>query len=125
MAGGTVALGNGPAVHEAREGTRGLVGFYVGGMGARDKNFYNELFQRYGWEKEAKDIQDLFLAGKREEAIARVPDEYVDLATLAGDPGFVRERIAVYKSIGVSYLNINVVGEQPLKIFEQVKAWAE
>ena len=125
MAGGTVALGNGPEVREAREGTRGLVGFYVGGMGARDKNFYNELFRRYGWEQEAKDIQDLFLSGKRDEAIARVPDEYVDLATLAGDPGFVRERIAVYKSIGVSYLNINVVGAEPLKTFEQVKAWAE
>ena len=54
-----------------------------------------------------------------------MPDEYVDLATLAGDPGYVRERIAVYKSIGVTYLNINVVGEEPLKIFEQVKAWAE
>ena len=66
-------------------------------MGARDKNFYSELFRRYGWEQEAKDIQDLFLSGKREEAIARVPDEYVDLATLAGDPGFVRERFAVYK----------------------------
>ena len=125
MAGGTVAFGNGPEVREAREATRANVGFYVGGMGARDKNFYNELFHRYGWVKEAKDIQDLFLSGKREEAIARVPDEYVDMATLCGDPGYVRERIAVYKSVGVSYLNINVVGEDPLKIFEQIKAWAE
>lgn len=125
MAGGTVALGHGKEVTEARESTRAHVGFYVGGMGARDKNFYNELFQRYGWVDEAKEIQDLFLSGKREEAIAKVPDEYVDLATLAGDPGFVRERIAVYKEVGVSYLNINVVGEDPLKIFEQVKSWAE
>ena len=125
MAGGTVALGHGKEVTEARESTRAHVGFYVGGMGARDKNFYNELFQRYGWVDEAKEIQDLFLSGKREEAIAKVPDEYVDLATLAGDPGFVRERIAVYKEVGVSYLNISVVGEDPLKIFEQVKSWAE
>ena len=125
MAGGTVALGHGKDVTEARESTRAHVGFYVGGMGARDKNFYNELFQRYGWVDEAKEIQDLFLSGKREEAIAKVPDEYVDLATLAGDPGFVRERIAVYKEVGVSYLNISVVGEDPLKIFEQVKSWAE
>ena len=125
MAGGTVALGHGKEVTEARESTRAHVGFYVGGMGARDKNFYNELFQRYGWVDEAKEIQDLFLSGKREEAIAKVPDEYVDLATLAGDPGFVRERIAVYKEVGVSYLNINVVGEDPLRIFEQVKSWAE
>lgn len=125
MAGGTVALGHGKEVTEARESTRAHVGFYVGGMGARDKNFYNELFQRYGWVDEAKEIQDLFLSGKREEAIAKVPDEYVDLATLAGDPGFVRERIAVYKEVGVSYLNISVVGEDPLKIFERVKSWAE
>jgi F420-dependent oxidoreductase-like protein len=125
MAGGTVALGAGPEVREAREATRANVGFYVGGMGAREKNFYNELFQRYGWVDEARQIQDLFLSGRREEAIAAVPDEYVDLATLAGDAGYVRDRIGVFKDIGVTYLNINVVGEEPLKIFEQVKAWAE
>ena len=116
---------HGKEVAEAREGTRANVGFYVGGMGAREKNFYNELFQRYGWADEAKEIQDLFLSGKREEAFSKVPDKYLDMATLAGDPGYVRERIAVYKSVGVSYLNINVIGEHPLKIYEQVKAWAE
>jgi F420-dependent oxidoreductase-like protein len=125
MAGGTVALGTGPEVQQAREATRANVGFYVGGMGAREKNFYNELFQRYGWVDEAREIQDLFLSGRRDEAIAKVPDEYVDLATLAGDPGHVRERIGVFKDVGVTYLNINVVGEEPLKIFEQVKAWAQ
>ena len=125
MAGGNVALGDGANVREARDATRNLIGFYVGGMGAREKNFYNELFQRYGWVDEAKTIQDLFLSGQREEAIAAVPEEYVDLATLAGDPGFVKERLAVYKSIGVTYLNINVFGEEPLKTFEQIKAWAE
>ncbi len=124
MAGGTVALGSGPAVHKARESTRAHVGFYVGGMGAREKNFYNELFQRYGWVDEARTIQDLFLSGRREEAIAAVPDEYVDLATLCGDPGYIRERIAVYKEVGVTYLNIDVVGEDPLAVFEQVKEWA-
>jgi len=125
MAGGTVALGSGPEVQQARESTRGNIGFYVGGMGAREKNFYNELFQRYGWVDEAREIQDLFLSGRREEAIAAVPDEYVDLATLAGDPGYVRERIGIYKEIGVTYLNINVVAEDPLPVFEQIKAWAE
>lgn len=125
MAGGSVALGNGPEVSQAREATRANVGFYVGGMGARTKNFYNELFQRYGWEAEAKEIQDLFLSGKREEAFSKVPDEYLDLATLCGDPGYVRERIAVYKSVGVTHLNITPVGADPLTIIEQVKAWAE
>jgi F420-dependent oxidoreductase-like protein len=125
MAGGNVALGAGPAVREAREATRATIGFYVGGMGAREKNFYNELFQRYGWVDEAREIQDLFLSGHRDEAIAKVPDEYVDLATLAGDPGYVHDRLNVYKDIGVTYLNINVVGEEPLKTYEQIKAWAE
>ena len=125
MAGGTVALGSGPEVREAREATRAHVGFYVGGMGARDKNFYNELFHRYGWADEAKEIQDLFLSGKREEAFSKVPDEYLDLATLTGDPGHVRERLAVYKEVGISYLNINVAGPEPLRTFEQIKAWAE
>ena len=125
MAGGAVALGDGPSVIEAREATRANVGFYVGGMGAREKNFYNELFRRYGWVEEAQRIQDLFLSGRRDEAIAAVPDEYVDLATLAGDPGYVRERIEVFREIGVTYLNINVVGEDPLHIFEQVRAWAD
>jgi F420-dependent oxidoreductase-like protein len=125
MAGGTVALGSGPEVREAREATRATVGFYVGGMGAREKNFYNDLFQRYGWVDEAREIQDLFLSGRRDEAIAKVPDEYVDLATLCGDPGYVRERIGVYKDVGVTYLNITAAGEEPLKIFEQVKAWSE
>jgi F420-dependent oxidoreductase-like protein len=125
MAGGNVALGSGPAVREAREATRATIGFYVGGMGAREKNFYNELFQRYGWVDEAREIQDLFLSGRRDEAMAKVPDEYIDLATLAGDPGYVRDRIGVYKAIGVTYLNINVIGADPLKTYEQMKAWAE
>ena len=125
MAGAMVAIGDGPHVKQAREATRSHVGFYVGGMGAREKNFYNELFQRYGWVNEAKEIQDLFLSGKKEEAFSKVPDEYVDLATLAGDPGFIRERISVYKEVGVSYLNIDPVGPDPLKTIEQIKAWAE
>ena len=124
MAGGTVALGNGPEVREAREATRANVGFYVGGMGARDKNFYNELFHRYGWADEAREIQDLFLSGKREEAFSKVPEEYLDMATLCGDEGYVRERLAIYKEVGVSYLNINVVGDDPMATFEKVKSWA-
>jgi len=127
VAGGTVALGSGPAVDAARKGVRDNVGFYVGGMGARDKNFYNDLFKRYGYEQEATDIQDLFLSGKREEAFAAVPEDYIDRASLTGDEGRVRERIAVYKDVGVTYLNIDIPPdtENPLEVIEQVKAWAE
>ena len=125
IAGGVVALGSGSHVDEARQGARENAGFYVGGMGARGKNFYNDLFQRYGWEGEAAAIQDAFLSGRREEAYAAVPDEYVDLATLTGDEGRVRERIEVYRSVGVTHLQVQPMGENPLQIIEKVKAWAE
>ncbi|MPY95298.1 MAG: LLM class F420-dependent oxidoreductase [Acidimicrobiia bacterium] len=125
VAGGIVAFGKGAEVAQARDAARGNAGFYVGGMGAREKNFYNDLFCRYGWEAEAKEIQDLFLSGKRAEAMAKVPDAYLDQATLAGDEGWVRERISVYKEVGVSYLDVNPMGEDHLAIIEKVKAWAE
>ena len=127
VAGGTVAMGSGPMVEGVRKGVRDNVGFYVGGMGARDKNFYNDLFKRYGYVDEAEKIQDLFLTGKRDEAFAAVPDDYVDRASLTGDPERVKERIEVYRSVGVSYLDITIPPEteNPLDVISQVKAWAE
>jgi len=125
FAGGVVALGDGPEVKEAREGARMNAGFYVGGMGARGKNFYNNLFRRYGWEEEAIKIQDLFLDGHKNEAMALIPDEYVDLATLTGDEGRVRERLQVFKDVGVTHFQIQPVGENPLELIEKVKAWID
>ena len=125
IAGGPVAIGEGQVVHEAREAARAHIAFYVGGMGARSKNFYNDLFRRYGWEEEAEKIQDLFLSGKRDEATAAVPDEYLDLATLCGPESHVRERLKVYNEVGVTYLNIEPQGEDKLGTIEQIKAWVE
>lgn len=125
LAGGTVALGDGPHIQEARDAARGLIGFYVGGMGAKSKNFYNDLFCRYGWEKEAEEIQDLFLSGKRMEAFGAVPDEYIDLSALIGDEGHVRERLQVFKDVGVTHLNVQPVGPDPLGTIEKIKAWSE
>ena len=127
LAGGTVALGSGPAVDAARRQVRNNIGFYVGGMGSRDKNFYNDLFKRYGYEREATEIQDLFLSGKRDEAMAAVPDDYVDRASLTGDEGRVRERIEVYREVGVTHLDIHIaIGtEQPLAVIEKIRTWAE
>ncbi len=127
VAGGTVAMGSGPMVEGVRKGVRDNVGFYVGGMGARDKNFYNDLFKRYGYVDEAEKIQDLFLTGKRDEAFAAVPDDYVDRASLTGDPERVKERIEVYRSVGVSYLDITIPQEteNPLEVISKIKAWAE
>ncbi|MCP3989177.1 MAG: LLM class F420-dependent oxidoreductase [Actinomycetia bacterium] len=125
IAGGPVALGDGPAVTEAREAARGNIAFYVGGMGAKSKNFYNDLFKRYGWEEEAEKIQDLFLSGHRAEATAAVPDEYLDLSTLCGPEGQVRERLEIYAEVGVTHLNITPQGEDKLGTIEKIKAWVE
>ncbi|MEM7271588.1 MAG: LLM class flavin-dependent oxidoreductase, partial [Actinomycetota bacterium] len=89
------------------------------------KNFYNDLFKRYGWEEEAETIQDLFLSGKRAEATAAVPDEYLDLSMLCGDEGYVRERLQVYAEVGVTHLNIDPHGENPLEVIEKIKAWVD
>jgi len=125
IAGGPVAIGEGQVVHEAREAARAHIAFYVGGMGAKSKNFYNDLFRRYGWEDEAEKIQDLFLSGRRDEATAAVPDEYLDLATLCGPESHVRDRLKVYNEVGVTYLNIEPQGEDKLGTVEQIKAWVE
>ncbi|MDY7101893.1 MAG: LLM class F420-dependent oxidoreductase [Actinomycetota bacterium] len=125
VAGGTVALGSGPHIEEARNAARGHIAFYVGGMGAKKKNFYNDLFKRYGWEKEAEEIQDLFLSGKRAEAVAAVPEEYIDLSALIGDEGYVRERLGVFKEVGVTHLNVAPAGPDPLGTIEKIKAWTE
>jgi len=120
-----LAIGEGKDVDAAREAARNHVGFYVGGMGAKSKNYYNDLFRRYGWEEEAEKIQDLFLGGQRAEAMAAVPDEYVDTANLIGDESHVKERLAVYRSVGVTHLTVNATGANALDDMSAVKAWIE
>jgi F420-dependent oxidoreductase-like protein len=79
-------------------------GFYVGGMGARDRNFHKELMARMGWEAEAQKIQDLFFAGRREEANAAVPDAFVDEMNLIGPKERIRERLAAWQESAVTML---------------------
>ncbi len=120
-----LAIGEGEEIMQAREAARGHVGFYVGGMGAKSKNYYNDLFKRYGWEEEAEKIQDLFLGGQRAEAMAAVPDEYVDSANLIGTESHIKERLAVYKDVGVTHLTVNASGPNGLDDMAAVKAWIE
>jgi F420-dependent oxidoreductase-like protein len=108
-AGGLLAIGDGPDVTALREFQRSMVALYVGGMGAKGKNFYNELAIRYGYEKEAEVIQDLYLAGKKKEAEAAVPSEFLELTTLCGPRGYVRERIAAFKEAGVTHLQVHPI----------------
>ncbi|GAA1771444.1 LLM class F420-dependent oxidoreductase [Agromyces humatus] len=79
---------------------------YIGGMGARGKNFYNDLIASYGFEAEAALIQDLYLSGRRDEAIAAVPDELVQAISLIGPASYVAERVAAFAEAGVTTLNV-------------------
>ena len=80
---------------------------YIGGMGARGKNFYHNLATRYGYGEVADQIQDLYLAGKKAEAIAAVPDDLVRNVSLVGPRGFVKERLAAYAESGVTTLLVH------------------
>lgn len=123
-AGGLLAIGEGEDVVALRELQRPMVALYVGGMGARGKNFYNELAVRYGFEKEAAIIQDLYLAGNKREAEAAVPREFLELTSLCGPKGYVKERVAAFRAVGVTHLQVQPVpqGEQSAaSLIETVK----
>jgi len=123
-AGGLLAIGDGEDVVALRELQRSMVALYVGGMGAKGKNFYNELAIRYGYEKEAEIIQDLYLSGKKHEAEAAVPDEFLELTTLCGPKGYVAERIAAFKAAGVTHLQVHPIpqaGQSAASLIETVK----
>ena len=79
-------------------------------MGAKDKNFYNQVFRKYGYENEAEEIQSLFLSGKKDQAEAAIPQSYIDATSLVGPESFVRDQLQVYKEAGVTCLNANFVG---------------
>jgi F420-dependent oxidoreductase-like protein len=91
----------------ARDVMRPLIALYVGGMGSRDKNFYNQLMQRYGFEDAAAVIQALYLDGKKDEAAAAIPPELIDLVTICGPRDRVRERLEVYREAGVGTLIVS------------------
>ena len=120
-AGGLVAIGDDKS--DIAELARPMVALYVGGMGAKGRNFYNDLMCRYGYEEEATKIQDLYLEGKKDEAAALVPSEFLKLTNLCGPEGFVRERIEAYAAAGVNVLNIIPVSENPTAMIEKLKTW--
>jgi F420-dependent oxidoreductase-like protein len=99
-------LAIGDDVDHMLDWVRPMVALYVGGMGAKGKNFYNDLAIRYGYAKEAETIQELYLAGKKEEAAAAVPVELLRSISLIGSEGFVRERVAAFAEAGVTTLNV-------------------
>lgn len=122
-AGGMVAIGEGPETKALLDFMRPLYALYVGGMGARDKNFYNQLACEYGFEKEAKEIQDLYLSGKKKEAEALVPLEWLEAGNLVGPASYVQERIAAFKESGVTNLSVSPASDDPAATIAQIKEW--
>jgi F420-dependent oxidoreductase-like protein len=94
-------------IDRARDVMRPFVALYVGGMGSREKNFYNTLVRRYGFEDAAQEIQDLYLDGKKEEAAAAIPAELIDQVTICGPRERVQERLDVYRAAGVGTLIVS------------------
>jgi F420-dependent oxidoreductase-like protein len=112
--------------HEyARNLMRPGIALYVGGMGSRKQNFYNNVVQRYGFGAEAKEIQDLYLEGRKDEAAAAVPDALVDTVTLCGPRDVVRDRLAAYRDAGVGTLMVAAMAFAPEERDAQLTAVAE
>ncbi|HEY5192652.1 MAG TPA: LLM class F420-dependent oxidoreductase [Solirubrobacteraceae bacterium] len=109
----------------ARDAMRPFIALYVGGMGSRKQNFYNNLVCRYGFEAEAKTIQDLYLEGKREEAMAAIPDALIDMVSLCGPKDVVRERLAIYRDAGVGTLGLTPIAFNKDDRLEQLRLVAE
>jgi F420-dependent oxidoreductase-like protein len=106
-----VAIGD--DVEPLLDAVRPQLALYIGGMGARGKNFYNDLAVRYGYEGEAKEIQDLYLEGRKDEAAAAVPADLVRATSLIGPESYVAERIAAFAEAGVSTLMLQPLDGSP------------
>ena len=106
-----------------RNFARPLLALYIGGMGAKGRNFYNALACRYGYEREAARIQDLYLEGRKDEAASEVPDEMLELTSICGPEGYVKDRIAAFEAAGVTILNLLPVSPDPVRLVDQLRGW--
>jgi F420-dependent oxidoreductase-like protein len=99
------------AAERALRRVRQHLALYVGGMGARGKNFYNDLAVRYGFAEGAATVQELYLSGRKAEAEAALPEDFVRGVSLVGDRGRVAERVAAFREAGVGMVNAQQLGE--------------
>jgi F420-dependent oxidoreductase-like protein len=116
----TVAVIVGKDLDACRGPLKMSLALYIGGMGARDKNFYNQYIRRVGYEAEAKKIQDLYLDGKRGEAIAAVPDALVDALHLVGPPERIRDRFQVWKQSKVGTMVIGAQQPEAIRLMAEL-----
>jgi F420-dependent oxidoreductase-like protein len=119
-----LAIGDGDDIAALRDLSRPLLALYIGGMGARGRNFYNDLAARYGYEQEAKAIQDAYLDGRKDEAAALVPASLLEGISLIGPRSHVAERVAALRAAGVTTLNITPLApthQSRVSLIEQIK----
>jgi F420-dependent oxidoreductase-like protein len=109
----------------ARDSMRPFIALYVGGMGSRERNFYNALVCRYGFEAAAKEIQDLYLDGKKDEAAAAIPAELIDTISLVGSRDKIADRLGAYRDAGVGTLVALPVAFTPEDRSRMVRELAE
>jgi F420-dependent oxidoreductase-like protein len=121
VAGGMVAIGD--DVKGMLDFARPMFALYIGGMGARGKNFYNTLCRQYGYEKEAEQIQEMYLGGNKRDAEAVVPLELLEMCNLVGPESYVKERIAAFRESGVTNLQVMPASDDPAATIRQLKEW--
>lgn len=113
-----VALANFTVTDDVSAGlwpVRAMLGFYIGGMGAKGQNYHTKLMARMGFEEQAYKIQDLFFAGKRDEAIAAVPEEFADEISLVGPPSRIRERLDEWRASPVTSLMVSARSPEQIR----------
>jgi F420-dependent oxidoreductase-like protein len=117
------------AIHEDAERARDLMrpylALYIGGMGSRDKNFYNQLVTRYGYGEAAKKVQDLYLSGKYDEAMAAIPAELIEKVALCGPSEAIEKRLEVYRDAGVGTLLVTPMAQTVDDRLEMLRQLAE
>ena len=116
----TVAVILGDDVDACRNVIKPMLALYIGGMGARGRNFYNDLACRYGYDAAAKEIQDLYLDGKKQEATAAVPDELVDEVALCGPRERIAERVELWKESPITTMIVGTVQPEALELLAEL-----
>lgn len=99
---------------------RPTIALYVGGMGAKGKNFYHDMMTRSGYAQEADTIQELYLAGKKAEAVSAVPDAFIDEITLCGTKERIKDRLAMWQEIPITTLNVGVNNIEALRLMAEL-----
>ncbi|HKC20425.1 MAG TPA: LLM class F420-dependent oxidoreductase [Candidatus Dormibacteraeota bacterium] len=115
----------GDDLESARNAMRPMLALYVGGMGSREQNFYNRLVSSYGFEDAARAVQDLYLDGRRNEAMMALPDELIDLVSIVGPPDKAKEKIRAFRDAGVDTLIVSGMAIDTASRIEQLRLVAE